>query len=373
MRVSLTLSQYLARHFLIAVSVTFGGVLVIAALIDLVELFRRTAQKVNVPFRIVLEMAILKTPFMAEQLLPYGILIGAMIALIRLTRSQELIVARAAGVSVWQFLLPLLASGVMIGLLWIGVLNPVAASMNARYDALEIRWIEGKASMFSISESDLWLRQVDAGDAEINHRIIKEYILRASRLTQADMTLHDVTIFTFDDQHTFIGRVDTPRAKLFKGYWQFAEPVISVPGLVPESRADFTLKTDLSIAHIQDSFADPSTISFWQLSGFIHTLENAGFSALRHRVYWHSVLATPFTLAAMVLIAAVFSLRLHRRGRIGLMIVGGIVTGFFINFMTSLFHAFGISGGLPVLLAAWAPPALALIIATALLLHLEDG
>ncbi|MBY0354201.1 MAG: LptF/LptG family permease, partial [Rickettsiales bacterium] len=109
------------------------------------------------------------------------------------------------------------------------------------------------------------------------------------------------------------------------------------------------------------------------LTGFIHTLEKAGFSALRHKLRWHTILATPLLLAAMVLVAAVFSLRLHRRGKIGLMVIGGILAGFMTNFLNSLFHAFGMSGGLPVILAAWATPMLVLMIGVMLLLHLEDG
>ena len=44
-------------------------------------------------------------------------------------------------------------------------------------------------------------------------------------------------------------------------------------------------------------------------------LERSGFSALRHRLYWHSLLAAPLLLCAMVLIAATFTLRQTRRAR----------------------------------------------------------
>lgn len=374
MFLSVTLSRYIGRQFLLAAAIALGGVLVVAGLIDLIELFRRTAERPNVSAGAVIEMALLRLPTMAERILPYGTLIGSIIALTRMTRSQELIVARAGGVSVWQFLMPAVLCGLGLGMLWVVLFNPIAAATIARYEALENRYIRGNASLFSVSDSGLWVRQVEAdGQAVIFEKPVREYILRAARISQSDMTLHDVTIFGYGPEGGFLGRIDSEVASLRQGYWQLEEARVSMPGMVPQVMPSYQLATDLDIRHIQDSFADPSTLSFWQLSGFIRTLEKAGFSALRHKLTWHAILATPLMLAAMVLIAAVFSLRLHRRGRIGLMIVGGILAGFVINFFTSLFHAFGMSGSLPVALAAWAPPALAMMIGIMLLLHLEDG
>ena len=108
MTLPVILSRYIARHFLIAVLLTLLGLAGIVSLIDLFELMRRASKYQHVPFSIVFQLVILKTPVMLERLLPYAVLIGSIVALTRLTRTHELIVARAAGVSVWQFLLPAL-------------------------------------------------------------------------------------------------------------------------------------------------------------------------------------------------------------------------------------------------------------------------
>ena len=51
-------------------------------------------------------LSFLHTPTVAEQALPFAVLFGSMIAFLNLSRKLELVVARAAGVSVWQFLAP---------------------------------------------------------------------------------------------------------------------------------------------------------------------------------------------------------------------------------------------------------------------------
>ena len=60
-------------------------------------------------------LSFLRTPTFAEQALPFAVLFGSMIAFLNLSRKMELIVARAAGVSVWQFLTPPVVVIVLIG------------------------------------------------------------------------------------------------------------------------------------------------------------------------------------------------------------------------------------------------------------------
>lgn len=368
MRLPLTLFLYIGRHYLLSVLLVLLALLVVAGLLDTVELLRRTANKEGVTFAITLEMALFKWPSMAEKLVPFAGLIGGMIALTRLTKTHELIIARAAGVSVWQFMMPALLAMLLLGGLFIAAYNPVAATMLARFEKLETKYIAGRTSLLAVSPSGLWLRQVEEGNREE-----KEHIIHALRVSDKGMTLSHVTIFTFNARAEFMKRADADSAMLEEGYWLLHNALITVPGEPAEQRAVHVLDTDLTITQIQDSFSSPNTLSFWQLPGFIRALETAGFSALRHRLQWHSTLATPFLLCAMTFIAAVFSLRLPRRGGVKLMVVSGIFTGFLLFFFSDIISALGLSGSLPLALAAWAPTIIIVLIGGAVLLHFEDG
>ena len=78
-------------------------------------------------------------------------------------------------------------------------------------------------------------------------------------------------------------------------------------------------------------------------------------------------------MCAMVLLAAIFSLRMQRRGGTTLMIVGGVVSGFVLFVVSNVVFALGISAKVPVALAAWTPTVISLIFGASALLHLEDG
>jgi lipopolysaccharide export system permease protein len=55
------------------------------------------------------------------------------------------------------------------------------------------------------------------------------------------------------------------------------------------------------------------------------------------------------------------------------MLGSGVFAGFALFTISKVAEEFGQSGALPAALAAWAPAAAGLMLAVALLLHLEDG
>lgn len=366
MRLSTTLSLYIGRQFL----VNFLGILVVLLalilLFDTVELMRRGASQPHVTIRMIFEMALMKLPHMGQQIIPFAALFGGMATFARLTRSHELVVTRAAGVSAWQFLLPALALAILLGLIKIMVFNPVASATLARFERLEANYLEGQKSFLALSKTGLWLRQSNSEGQSVVHatNVLQQGI---------DVELRDVIVFLYEGTNKFSRRIDAAYARLEDGFWHIRDAWVLAPEQPPVYKAEYWLETDLTLGRIQDSFAPPETMSFWTLPGFIDTLEEAGFSAVRHRLHWHSLLAAPLLMCAMVLIAATFTLRHTRRGGTTFIIVGGAMTGFILYFFSDVVFALGLSDSIPVTLAAWSPSGVAMLLGLAMLLHLEDG
>lgn len=369
MKLSIILSRYIAKHFLLSVLLTLLALAAITSLIDLFEILRRAAKYQNVPMTIVIELVFLKLPYFMERLMPYAVLIGSIIALTRLTRTHELIVARAAGVSVWQFLFPALIVVLCLGTFITAVFNPLSSALLMRFEQIEAKYLTGKGSLMVISSSGLWIRQME----ENPKSPISEHIIHASKLSTHDMNFSNLIIFSFDQNKKFVERLDATSGQLIDGKLELSNVTRSLAGKPPEQIPELSMPTELTMEYIQDSFASPETMSFWRMPSFIAMLEEAGFSAMRHRLYYQSLLANPFLMAGMVWVAAVFSLRLPRRGKIGLLAACGMLTGFMLYFFTDLVHALGSAGTLPIILAAWAPALVMLMIGAVLLLHIEDG
>jgi lipopolysaccharide export system permease protein len=364
--ISPTLSYYIARRFFAGFMMILLTIVAIIFLIDIVELLRRGSGRAEVTFELVLQLALLKLPYMAEKVFPFATLFGGMYSFRRLTRTSELVVARASGVSVWQFLFPAVITALFIGIFAVGALNPLSATLLLRYEQLEGQLLKGNSDLLSVSESGLWLRQADPRG---------EAVIHAKRMSpqDQDMVLNSVTVYLFDAQNRFARRLDATDAKLAKGAWQLRDVLVTAPNVTSRKQAIYKLATDWTPNKIQDSFSPPETLSFWRLPGFIELLEKAGFTATRHRVHWYSLLAMPVMLAAMVMIAAMFSLRMARRGGVALLIGSGIMFSFFIFFLSDVIVAMGLSSAIPPLLAAITPAAVTTLIGASVLLHIEDG
>lgn len=362
--ISWTLSRYLGRQFLMTVAITFGVFLCLIYMIDLVELTRRAASQKDVAFSALASMAILKLPTIGSDTLPFAILFGGMASFLRVTRNNELVIARAAGVSVWQFMMPAVLVAFGIGVFIVTIYNPVAAAMSARYAQLEARYLRGQTSLLAVSSNGLWLRQADPEGLSVIH---------AQRVSEFGLRLEDVTIFLYDTEDAFTGRIDAKKANLEDGHWALSNAWFSRPDDQPRFFETFRQPTTLTVTKVQESFADEDTISFWDLPHFIEMAETAGFSAKRYRLHFYDILATPILLCTMVLVGGVFSLRTSRLGGLLQLVVGGVLSGFLLYFLSDLSLALGKSGVLPPFLAAWAPAIVAMLLGLAVLFHLEDG
>ena len=359
-----TLSLYLARRFLAGTAFVFFVIMVLVFLVDSIELLRRSGDDVAIDFALIVQLAVLRLPMLSQKLLPFAALFGGILTFSRLTRSNELIVVRAAGISVWQFLAPPLAVALVVGLLQVGLFNPLASVMTARYEHLEAKHLKGNSSLLAFSSTGIWLRQSDGFGQSVVH---------ALAVAQEGRELREAIIFLYEGADRFVGRIDAATATLEDGYWNLRDGIITRPDGGMERFDEHRLSTSLTLEQIQEGFASPATLSFWSLPRFIDTLEEAGFAAVRHRLHWHGVLAQPALMCAMVLLAATVSLRLTRSGHTGSLIAVGVLAAFLLYFVSDVVFALGLSGNLPVILAAWAPATVSLLIGLALLFHFKDG
>ncbi|MEL7240615.1 MAG: LptF/LptG family permease, partial [Planctomycetota bacterium] len=117
----------------------------------------------------------------------------------------------------------------------------------------------------------------------------------------------------------------------------------------------------------------PETMSVWQLPRFILLSEAAGLPTIRYHIRFHDLCSTPMKLIAMVLIAAIFSLKPMRSGGALKLLLAAIAVGFLLYVLSEVSTAFGESGIAPVALAAWTPAIVALLVALTSLLKFEES
>ena len=356
-----TLSLYLSRRFLMTIGGVFAGFFGLIYLIDFVEMLRRTSGLSDVSAPFVALLCLLRTPAVAEQLLPFAVLAGSMFAFVGLSRRLELIVARASGVSAWQFLAPPVLIVLGLGMLSVVAYNPLSALLKERADRIETAIFRSGRQQIDTS---LWIRQ---------RSIDGQAIVRAEASSDAGTRLSGVTAFVYDDNGGFVERVEAATASLQPGFWDMREVRITAPDDEPQAVGSYYLATNLTSEQVTQSFVAPEAVSFWDLPEIGRRTEQAGLDSGRYRLRYQTLLARPLLLVAMVIIAACFSLRFFRIGGVIWALAGGAAAGFVLYVATKLVGDLGGAGLLSAPFAAWSPAVIGSLLGTLVLLHQEDG
>ncbi|TGV41563.1 LptF/LptG family permease, partial [bacterium M00.F.Ca.ET.168.01.1.1] len=122
-----TLGRYFFFRYVTITFWFFLGLLALVFLIDFTELSGRTTGLPGFTYGTAFAISALRMPMIMLQTVPFVGLFSAMATLVSLNRRYELVIARSAGVSAWQFLFPCCVGALMFGMLSVGVLNPIAA------------------------------------------------------------------------------------------------------------------------------------------------------------------------------------------------------------------------------------------------------
>ncbi len=139
------LGRYFGRRFVTAVAVAFLTCVALIAVVDFFELTRRVGDRPDSSTAQIGYLVLLRLPSFTEQMLPFATLIGAMSAFLALSRRLEFVVARASGVSAWQFIGSAIAIALLLGVFATTVYNPLSASMKETADRIENELLTARA------------------------------------------------------------------------------------------------------------------------------------------------------------------------------------------------------------------------------------
>ena len=360
---------YFARRFSVAFFCLTAVFYALVILVDLIEQTRKFS-RFDISLSDRLGLTFLNAPETINQILPLIMILATVVLFIGLARTSELVVTRAAGRSAIRSLVSPIAVSLIIGSLSVAVLNPIVAATSKRYAVLSENYRSGGVSALSISGQGLWLRQGNTNG---------QTVIRASRSNADASVLYDVTFIVYAPNVGPIRRIEAGSAALGEGDWSLRDAKVwpLVARLNPEANASvhdiLKIPSTLTLDSIRESLGKPSSVSIWNLRNYITQLEQAGFSSRRHKVWFQAEMARPFFLMAMVLVAASFTMRHTRFGGTGTAVLTAILLGFTLYFVRSFAQILGENGQIPILLAAWAPPAAATFFALGMLLHAEDG
>jgi LPS export ABC transporter permease LptF/LPS export ABC transporter permease LptG len=294
------------------------------------------------------------TPQFVYFCIPISVLIGGLVTIGLLTRSSELIVMRACGISLYRTALPLVLMAVAASAVLFLFEENVLAYSNRRaealrhvirggsprtFDVLNRKWIVGR-------EGEIYnYVYFEPRRSELNGFSIFRFAPKAWRLQSR----------SFYKQASFTGH---STGQEHKTTWQARDGWVrefdrrtEARGFQVVAAADVQVEPPQYFATEQP---DADRMTYGQLRYFIAELRASGFNVVPYEVELYRKVSFPWVTVIMTLIAVPFAVTTGRKGAmygIGL----GVVLAIVYWAASSVFAAVGAGGLVAPLLAAWAP------------------
>jgi LPS export ABC transporter permease LptF/LPS export ABC transporter permease LptG len=347
------LDAYIARQYARILALTTIGMLGLFYISTFIDMSDKLF-KGQISLGMLLQFLLWSTPEFLTYIIALSVLLAGLVTVGLLTKNSELIVMRACGISLYRTALPMVAFAIGASAVLFGMEERVLATANRRADQLKHIIRTGSPQTFGI----LNRKWIVGRNGEVYHY---QYYDPRSR------ELHSLSVFEFDPQdHTlrlrrFVQKAsyapvpgpagDEPRWILDQGWEREFGAGTEVRGF--RTFADVAAPFEAADYFVTEA-REPELMNFGQLRGYIRELKSSGYNVLEHEVGLHRKIAFPFVTLVMTLIAVPFAVSTGRRGAMyGIGV--GIVLALVYWVMISIFAAFGASGVLDPMLAAWAP------------------
>ncbi|MEM7741642.1 MAG: LptF/LptG family permease, partial [Pseudomonadota bacterium] len=352
---------------------TFRNVMILGAAsfalivsIDFLEALRQVSNRPNVGVGTAASLTLLRAPQLLMILSPFIMLFGTLMAVAQMARSLEIAVLRAAGFSVWRIVGAPVVLALIIGTVLAVAVDPITTRMSLSSDNL-LNDVRGSGSNAEKTfRRGVWLRQ------EQEEGVI---LIHADKVRYEKNVMQNVFIWRKGDDGVFIERFDAQRAVFKDQELTLKNAVRSAPGGdIPSAVGDVTFQTTFELDDLILANTRPESLSLWTLPRLMDRIGGAGIPLEPFTLRLHELFAMPLKLAAMAVIGCVFALPIHARsGGAFRLIIYGIFAGFAAFIAIQFSSAVAEAGLVPVRIAAWTPPTIALLIGVTVLLFREDG
>lgn len=349
------LDRYLTRRLIPPLLLVLGSTALLYVVADLSDNLE-TMTKNRVPLEVIVGYYANLVPQVFLDVTPFALMIAVLILLTMLERHQELTAVKAAGISLYRLMVPILlvASVATVGLWFLG--EVVVPDANREAQRLLDR-IEGRDTARSYVASDRqWMLSRD-----------DETLYNFLRYDDPSRTLVRFTMFRLDEDMNLRFHLSTRRARYLDGVW------IADSGWFRQFYSDGTdefrritspmaLDIEEGPSYFSQEYRRPSEMSVGELRAYIQELADSGYRPVNLIVRWHQKFTYPLSTFAMVLLALPYALsRGGRRVTTMQGIAVALTLGIVYSMLIALFGKLGEVEILPPALGAWSPILLAVL------------
>lgn len=285
-----------------------------------------------------------KVPLIVSQVTPAAVLLGVLIVFGIMSKNNEIIALKSAGVSLQYLLLPILVIGLLLSSGLFVFSEGLVPITTTRANALMEERGDSRQVMRS-REKNIWLKQ---------HRAI----MNIQYYHPSEKVIRGVSAMFFDADFHLIRRIDAQRGIYREGQWVLFSGMLQ--RLEPGSDAhetEFFQEKQVNLAFSPEDLKKVSRsaeeMSFSRLRRYVEKVAREGYDATHYRVDLYAKTAFPAVCLIMGLLGAAIALRGKTREGMAVSFAYGIITAFIYWSLYSFCLSLGYGGVLPPFWAAW--------------------
>lgn len=345
-RLPRTLDLYVGRGVLFYSLLLLVALLLLFALFTVLEMVEDIAAH-NIPWPVVARFLWYLFPQALYWMAPLALLLGLLVELALLSKRNELVAVKGAGISLYRIALPLVLLGLAFSALLFWLDHDYLPYANQRQEVLRNQ-IKGRPPQTFLQAERRWIFGQQP-------RIYHYAFFDPGRNLLARLSVLELDPYSFSIQRRLFAQQAHWEPQLqtwvLEQGWARTFSQGQTVGYQPFDVASFRELTEPP-AYFQREVRESAQMNWEELGAFIHSLRQSGLDVTRLQVQWHKKIAFPLIAAVMVLLAFPFGLTMGRRGAVGGLALG-IGVGFSYWILASFFEQVGNLGYLPPVLAAW--------------------
>lgn len=334
--------------------VLFYFVLLLGSFLSLFELFNLLdltddIVKHQAPARLVAEYLYYLLPQAFYWTAPLSLLVAVLARLGVLSKRNEIVAIKAAGISLYRIATPVLVLAFLIALALFLLDSSYLPYTNKRQEALRNQ-LKGRPPQTVFQPQRKWI--YGEGKRIFHYRFFDNERNRFGELAVLELRPQGFALarrISAREAHWSPGE----RTWIFEGGWRRLFDG-SRPALFERFAATTFSEITERPEYFKKEVLESTQMNFRELGRYIAELEQSGFEVSRLAVQWHKKFAFPLTTLVMVLLAFPFGLTVGRRGALAGIGIGiGLGLSYWI--VSGLFESLGNIQSLPTLLAGWGP------------------
>ncbi|MDH3660511.1 MAG: LptF/LptG family permease [Alphaproteobacteria bacterium] len=335
------LGRYLTSMFIGHLALILISTVALLQLFDVMSVGDDLLEDLGGGFQVILRYSLLRLPVLVTFLLPFSVLLAALMTFGRLHRYSELVAIQALGMPLLKILLMLLPVMMVVVLLHF----LISDQLTPRANRALADW-QAASETRKPNDIALWLRDGD-------------HLVSIGMIEEGGRRLKGLVIFKRDDHGNLTAQREAAEAVFDRDGWWLLE--VKTLGVRPNAERSKTViareawRTGIRPGLVKDLAAAPSALSIARMRRILDHPEIGSRPMHVYQTWLHKSFALPLASLFMVALATASVRGLQRQGGVVLNALVGFGGAFIYFIADGVLQALGEAGSVHPALAAWLP------------------